>query len=174
MAKGGEKSMEETQQTTQPTESKKPGNPVALVAIIVLLLAAGGVYAVMQKSSVAKQESVVEGAKTAKSVVTVAPTLAPTSTASAEKTFTIVGQNYSFSPNQISVKKGDKVKITFSDEGGFHNLAIDGYNEKTETIRTGSSSVIEFTADKAGTFAFYCSVANHREQGMQGQLVVTE
>jgi len=167
--------MEEAQTQVQPQEvgSKKPFNKGAIVVLTVLLLLGGGVYfASSHKSATptAAKQNAVEG------MATVAPTmtLAPSGTASAEKEFTVVGENYSFSPNQLTVKKGDKVKITFSDEGGFHNLAIDGYNEKTATIRTGNSAVVEFTADKAGSFAFYCSVGNHREQGMQGTLIVTE
>jgi cytochrome c oxidase subunit 2 len=167
--------MEEAQNIVQSPETKRSMTSSIVVVAVIILLVGGGIFALMQKSATPKQESVVEGTKTISSITNI-PTVVPTvsSSASAEKEFIIVGQNYSFSPNQITVKKGDKVKITFTDEGGFHNLVIDGYNEKTETIRTGNSAVIAFTADKAGTFAFYCSVANHREQGMQGSLVVTE
>jgi len=99
------------------------------------------------------------------------PPTPPASTTTV-KTFTITGSNFSFSPNAISVNKGDQVKITFKNADGFHNLIIDGYNLKTPTISGGQSADIEFVASQSGTFAFYCGVANHRAMGMQGTLTV--
>ena len=97
---------------------------------------------------------------------------ATTSVSATEKDFTVVGRSFSFSPSAIRVKKGDLVKITFKDEDGFHNLTIDGYNVKTSSINSGQEAVLTFTADRTGTFSFYCSVDSHREQGMQGTLTV--
>lgn len=101
----------------------------------------------------------------------------PTSSASAElqngeKVFTISGSNFKFEPNYIAVNQGDKIKIVFNNTGGFHDFVVDGYNVRTKQIQGGSSDSIEFTADKTGTFDFYCSVGNHRAMGMQGTLVV--
>src|SRR4051812_1936782 len=56
-----------------------------------------------------------------------------TSTATSKvKEFTVTGQNFSFTPSTISVKKGDKVKIIFKNGDGFHNLIIDEFNVKTK------------------------------------------
>jgi hypothetical protein len=41
-----------------------------------------------------------------------------------------------------------------------------------EQVGAGASDVVEFTADKAGTFEYYCSVGNHRAMGMKGTLTV--
>lgn len=88
------------------------------------------------------------------------------------KAFVVDGRNFAFTPKTIEVNKGDKVKITFKDDEGFHDLVLDGYNMKTNRVSTGGSDSFEFTADKTGTFAYYCSVGNHREQGMEGVLTV--
>jgi plastocyanin len=88
------------------------------------------------------------------------------------KTFTVKGQNFSFAPNEIKVNKGDQVKIVFENTGGFHDLVIDEFNVKTPTIPTGQSATIQFTADKTGTFQYYCSVSNHRQMGMVGNIIV--
>lgn len=96
----------------------------------------------------------------------------PTTDVSGEKTFTVTGQNYSFTPTEIKVNKGDKVKIVFQNSGGFHDFVIDEFNVKTASIASGDSATVEFTADKTGTFTYYCSVANHRAMGMQGNLIV--
>jgi len=99
------------------------------------------------------------------------PVTAPTP-AAAVKTFTVQGQNFSFSPSEIKVNKGDKVKITFQNTGGFHDFVLDEFNVKTDVIGSGQSATVEFTADKTGTFQYYCSVGNHRQMGMVGNLIV--
>lgn len=88
------------------------------------------------------------------------------------KEFTVSGQNFSFIPNSITVKKGDKVKITFKNIEGFHNLAIDEFNVVTKTIKNGEEESVEFIADKVGSFEYYCSVGTHRAMGMWGTLKV--
>lgn len=88
------------------------------------------------------------------------------------KEFTVDGTNYAFNPVTITVNKGDMVKITFKDDDGAHNLVVDGYNVATNTIGAGSTDTIQFVADKAGSFEYYCAVANHRDLGMTGTLIV--
>lgn len=88
------------------------------------------------------------------------------------KEFTITGQNFSFTPSKLIVAKGDTVKITFINTGGFHNLVIDKLGVSTKTINSGQADAVTFTATTAGTFEYYCSVGNHRAMGMRGTLVV--
>ena len=90
----------------------------------------------------------------------------------ANKTFTVTGQNFSFSPAQIKVKKGEVIKIVFKNAAGFHDFMIDKYNVRAQRIQGGSEEVITFTADKTGSFEYYCSVGTHRAQGMKGTLIV--
>lgn len=89
-----------------------------------------------------------------------------------QKVFTIHGGNFYFAPNQITVNKGDKVKIVFEADKGFHDFVLDEFNVKTERVSGGQTTGAEFTADKTGTFEFYCSVGSHRAMGMKGQLTV--
>jgi plastocyanin len=93
-------------------------------------------------------------------------------TVGAVKEFTISGQNFSFTPSAITVKKGDKVKITFKNVNGFHNLMIDEFKVATKTIQGGTEESVEFVADKTGSFQYYCSVGTHRAMGMWGTLKV--
>ncbi|MFZ2682303.1 MAG: cupredoxin domain-containing protein [Patescibacteria group bacterium] len=92
----------------------------------------------------------------------------------AVKEFTITGGNFAFTPDVMTVKKGDTVRITFKNDDGFHDLVIDEFAVATKQIQAGASEVVEFVADKAGTFEYYCSVGKHREMGMKGVLTVTE
>lgn len=98
----------------------------------------------------------------------------PPSPSSAVKAFTIAAANYSFTPGAISVKKGDTVKITLKNTGGFHDLVIDEFGTGTKRLNNGQEETVIFVADKTGTFEFYCSVGSHRQMGMKGTLTVTE
>ncbi|MFA5895263.1 MAG: cupredoxin domain-containing protein [Candidatus Shapirobacteria bacterium] len=89
-----------------------------------------------------------------------------------EQTFNIKGLNFSFDVKEIKVKKGDKVVINFTNTEGFHDLKIDEFGVATKQIKTGESDKISFTADKTGTFEYYCSVGQHRQNGMWGKLIV--
>ncbi len=89
------------------------------------------------------------------------------------KTLTVDGNNFKFAPSTLNVKKGDKVTIIFKNTGGFHDLVIDEYNVRTKQISGNAQDQVTFTADKAGTFEYYCSVGTHRQMGMKGTLVVS-
>lgn len=88
------------------------------------------------------------------------------------KEFAISGSNFSFVPNVISVKKGDKVRIIFQNTAGFHDFKIDEYGVASKKAQAPSQEILEFTADKTGTFEYYCSVGSHRTMGMVGTLKV--
>lgn len=53
-----------------------------------------------------------------------------------------------------------------------HDFVVDELKIKTAVINNGQEDFVEFTADKAGTFEFYCSVGNHRAMGMVGKITV--
>ncbi len=79
---------------------------------------------------------------------------------------------FSFSQKEIRVKKGDTVKIQFTNKEGFHDWVIDEFNARTKQLQAGQTETIEFVADKTGTFEYYCSVGQHRANGMVGKLIV--
>ncbi len=86
--------------------------------------------------------------------------------------FTVYGFKYGFTPSEIRVKKGDRVKINFISEDSDHDLVITGISVRTKVIDEGETDSIEFTADKTGTFEIFCSVGDHREEGMIGKFIV--
>lgn len=96
------------------------------------------------------------------------------STSEAGKTVevTVKAANFAFNPTEIKVKKGDTVKITLSNKEGFHDWNLDEFNAATKKINAGASDTVTFVADKTGTFEYYCSVGNHRQMGMKGNLIV--
>lgn len=94
------------------------------------------------------------------------------------KTFVLTGENFKFvldgldNPD-IVVNEGDRVRIEFSSTNGFHDFIIDEFNVSTERVReTDDSTFVEFVADKAGNYEYYCSVGQHRANGMWGEFIV--
>ena len=86
---------------------------------------------------------------------------------------TVEGENYAYNPSTITVKQGQKVRLTFKSTDGFHDFVIDEIpGAQSERIQTGQETVIEFTPTETGSFAYYCSVGSHRALGMEGTLIV--
>lgn len=92
------------------------------------------------------------------------------------KTFNVNGTSFMFDPKEIKVKKGDTVRINFTnkDTEKPHNFVVNGLNVRTKMLPAGQSETVEFVVDKAGTFEIECSVGNgyHKAQGMTGSLIV--
>jgi len=88
------------------------------------------------------------------------------------KEFKVTGSNFKFDMSEIKVKAGDTVKITFVNSGGFHDFVLDEFNVATKQANGPSEESVTFVADKAGTYEFYCSVGQHRQMGMKGNLIV--
>ena len=143
------------------------------LAIIAVVLIAGGVLFFNSGSSPAQ---VLPSGETSAPASVAAPEITAGAPApdqpSAKKEFIVTGQNFSFSPAELAVKQGDRVRITFKNAEGFHDLRMDDFNAATQRIGAGKEEAIEFTADKTGSFEYYCSVGNHRAMGMKGTLVV--
>lgn len=76
-----------------------------------------------------------------------------------------------FSLKEISVNKGDRVRIKVTNTKGTHDFNIDEYGIR-EATPLDKEVVIEFTADKAGEFIYYCSMSGHRQAGQFGKLIV--
>lgn len=108
----------------------------------------------------------------------VAPqTQTPTATnegqASGAREITVSGSEFKFSPSSINLTKGETVKITFKNTGTLpHNLTIAELGISTKTVGGGQEDSVTVTADKTGSYTFYCDVGNHRQQGMEGRLEV--
>jgi len=78
-----------------------------------------------------------------------------------------------FSLKEISVKKGDRVRIKVTNTKGSHDFTLDEYGIKKATP-LNQEVVVEFTADKVGEFTYYCSTPGHRQGGQFGKLIVKE
>ena len=101
-----------------------------------------------------------------------APAPAGTPASAQVKSFTVHGSNFKFSPAEMRVKQGDRVRVTFVNDSGRHDWRLDAFRTGTAVLAAGASETVEFTADRKGTFEYYCSVGEHRTMGMVGNLIV--
>lgn len=84
-------------------------------------------------------------------------------------------KNYSFTPNSIEVKAGETIRVKLTNTGGTHDFVIDELNVQSSLLESGEEDIIEITApadEKGSTYEFYCSVGNHRELGMVGEIKI--
>lgn len=86
--------------------------------------------------------------------------------------FVVEGGMFYFTPAEIEVNAGDTVRITYKNLEGRHDLVIDEFGVRTQVLNGVAEETIEFVADRSGTFEYYCSIGNHRAQGMVGTIVV--
>lgn len=143
---------------------------LAAVAGIAILVVAGSGYYFMNAN---------KSASTPLSNEATVPTSAPesgatTSPSAVSKTeITVEGGEFKFTPSEITVKKGEKITLTFKNTGSFpHDFVISDLNVATKRIQPGETDTVEFTPEKTGEFKFICGVGNHEEQGMIGVLIV--
>lgn len=88
------------------------------------------------------------------------------------KEFTVDSFGFGYSMDTIEVNEGDTVTINLTNSDGVHDWVVDEFDAATDIIRAGETTSVTFVADAAGTYEYYCSVGNHRAQGMVGTLVV--
>jgi plastocyanin len=78
-------------------------------------------------------------------------------------------ETYVFDPSQIVVYEGDQVTLNILGVNGrVHDISVNGYVEPFELHR-GELKTVTFTADRAGTIDFICSI---HQPTMHGQIMV--
>lgn len=82
------------------------------------------------------------------------------------------GDDFSFSQEEIRVKQGDTVKITLNAIDMPHDWVVDELDARTAIAQPGETVEVEFVADEVGEFEYYCSVGQHRANGMVGTIIV--
>ena len=87
-------------------------------------------------------------------------------------TVELVATDFAFEPSSLTIDAAGEHTVTLRNEGEFpHALAFDELDEATGNVDPGASG--EVTVDlEPGTYTLYCPVGDHRDQGMEGTLVV--
>jgi heme/copper-type cytochrome/quinol oxidase subunit 2 len=89
-----------------------------------------------------------------------------------EKVIHISARSFAFDPEVVHVRRGDRVVIELESLDATHGLYLDGYDLSVEA-EPGHPARLAFTADRAGSFRFRCSVAcGNLHPFMIGQLKV--
>ena len=90
--------------------------------------------------------------------------------------FTLVGKDAEWNLTAIHVHEGDRVRLRITSGDVIHGFEIDGLGIEVDEVYPGKFVTVEFTAEKAGTFEFVCTVrcyedrAEHKD--MMGSLIV--
>jgi Cupredoxin-like domain len=80
--------------------------------------------------------------------------------------------NRGFRPAQITLRKGETLKILLSSTDREHCFALDALRIEKRVL-PGKRTPVEIVADRAGTFAFHCCLEPENE-ALKGRLVVSE
>jgi len=115
----------------------------------------------------------------------------PQASAGQVKVIEMTSKKYEYSPNEIHVKKGARVQLKIRPLDRTHGFKVSLYPDGAEQsgppglkfdpaqdnfkIEKGQERVIEFVAERAGTYPFKCSVfCGFRHHGMKGKVIVEE
>ena len=97
-----------------------------------------------------------------------------TTSASGGESVQLSATEYAFDPKDVSVDAAGQVTFTVANDGKqTHALEVEGngVEEETDSIAPGESGTL--TVDlQPGEYEFYCPIDGHRDQGMEGTLVV--
>ena len=87
-------------------------------------------------------------------------------------TFNLTAKQWAFEPSKMTVSQGDDVVINIKSVDVHHSFVINAYDVDVD-LEPNKAQTVRFTADKKGTFTFFCDVfcgAGHSD--MVGTLVV--
>ena len=85
---------------------------------------------------------------------------------------TVTAKKYEFSPSEIRVQPGESIKLSITALDRKHGFKIEALEIDRE-LPKGEVVMIEFIADRAGTFPIACSkFCGFGHKKMKGQLVV--
>jgi cytochrome c oxidase subunit II len=91
-----------------------------------------------------------------------------------EKVIHITAKKFDFSPDSITLKKGEPVVLEISSADREHGFNLRAFGVRAN-VSPGKVSRIRFTPDKAGKFTFSCDVfCGDGHEEMTGTVVVNE
>ena len=86
----------------------------------------------------------------------------------------IEAERFEYKPSHIRVGQGERVRLIFTSRDTTHGVAIAEYHVRKDIPPRGKGeTIVEFVADKAGTFTYRCShLCGAGHAMMRGTLVV--
>ena len=84
----------------------------------------------------------------------------------------LVATDFAFEPSSLTLDAAGEHTVTLRNDGEFpHALAFDDLDEATGNVDPGASGEVTVDLDP-GSYTIYCPVGDHRDQGMEGTIVV--
>ena len=98
-----------------------------------------------------------------------------TATVAPNQRLTVVGREYSFDPSRIVVSGAGRLTLTLRNEGSLaHNIKVRRGGEEvggTPSFPAGRKESATLNLEH-GSYEYVCTVGDHAELGMTGELVV--
>ena len=92
----------------------------------------------------------------------------------AERVIHITAKKFDFSPDSITLKKGEPVVFEISSADREHGFNLRAFGVRTN-VSPGKVTRVRFTPDKTGKFTFSCDVfCGDGHEEMTGTVIVTE
>jgi cytochrome c oxidase subunit 2 len=86
----------------------------------------------------------------------------------------IVAKRFSYTPSEITLKKGEPVVLELISEDRVHGFKLPAFKIRTD-VRPNEVTRVPLTPDRTGTFTFACDVfCGDGHDDMTGTLIVTE
>jgi FtsP/CotA-like multicopper oxidase with cupredoxin domain len=82
---------------------------------------------------------------------------------------TVTLAEFSITPGMITAPLGGSLNVTNSGAAE-HNLVVEGTDLRTPDLAAGESASLDLGDLDEGTYTAYCSIAGHRQQGMEAML----
>jgi cytochrome c oxidase subunit 2 len=96
------------------------------------------------------------------------------SAADTEQVIQITAKRFSYSPNNITVKKGVPVVLELTSLDRLHGFFCPGLGIRSD-ISPHKVTTLRFVPQKVGTFPFHCdNFCGSGHEGMKGTITVTE
>lgn len=86
--------------------------------------------------------------------------------------------DFGYDVERLEAPAGSVVDLTFSNDDANpltnHDWYLEALGAQTPTLAPGESETVRFSVDlEPGEYPFWCTIGNHRDQGMEGVFVVT-
>ena len=92
---------------------------------------------------------------------------------SAPRVVKVSARRFTYTPNEIALKKGEPVVFELTTEDIFMGFNVPDFGVRSDIV-PGKTMRVSLTPDKAGTFTFLCDVfCGEGHETMNGTLVVT-
>lgn len=97
-----------------------------------------------------------------------------TDKAPAARTIEVVAQRFKFTPNEIHIKKGERVVLAIQSLDFVHGMNIPDFNMRADLF-PGKVTRIELQPPRSGTFDFLCgNFCGDGHETMHGRFIVSD